>query len=81
MLPRFATLLAGLGFTGLAQAAATHYPLTVDNCGKPQVLPRRRSAPSPSARPVPSCSTPWGWVTSWRAPRCGSTMYCPNTRR
>lgn len=38
MLPRFATLLAGLGFTGLAQAAATHYPLTVDNCGKPQVF-------------------------------------------
>ncbi|TRO38796.1 ABC transporter substrate-binding protein [Pseudomonas putida] len=38
MLPRFATLLAGLGFTGLAQAAATHYPLTVDNCGKPQIF-------------------------------------------
>ena len=38
MLPRFATLLAGLGFTGLAQAATTHYPLTVDNCGKPQIF-------------------------------------------
>lgn len=38
MLPRFATLLAGLGLIGLAQAAATHYPLTVDNCGKPQTF-------------------------------------------
>ncbi|MND19814.1 Vitamin B12-binding protein [compost metagenome] len=38
MLPRFATLLAGLGLTSLAQAAATHYPLTVDNCGKPQTF-------------------------------------------
>ncbi|UMY63449.1 ABC transporter substrate-binding protein [Pseudomonas sp. LS.1a] len=38
MLPRFATLLASLGLTGLAQAAATHYPLTVDNCGKPQTF-------------------------------------------
>ncbi|MBV4491994.1 ABC transporter substrate-binding protein [Pseudomonas oryzicola] len=38
MLPRFATLLAGLGLAGLAQAAATHYPLTVDNCGKPQTF-------------------------------------------
>ena len=38
MLPRLATLLAGLGLTGLAQAAATHYPLTLDNCGKPQTF-------------------------------------------
>ncbi|AYG44571.1 ABC transporter substrate-binding protein [Pseudomonas sp. Leaf58] len=38
MLRRFATLLAGLGLSGLAQAAATHYPLTVDNCGKPQTF-------------------------------------------
>lgn len=38
MLPRFATLLAGLGLTGLAQAAATHYPLTIENCGKPQTF-------------------------------------------
>ncbi|MBR7520438.1 ABC transporter substrate-binding protein [Pseudomonas juntendi] len=38
MLPRFATLLAGLGLSGLAQAAATQYPLTVDNCGKPQTF-------------------------------------------
>ncbi|MBK5006156.1 ABC transporter substrate-binding protein [Pseudomonas sp. S32] len=38
MLPRIATLLAGLGFAGLAQAAATHYPLTLDNCGKPQTF-------------------------------------------
>ncbi|MBK4987949.1 ABC transporter substrate-binding protein [Pseudomonas sp. S36] len=38
MLPRIATLFAGLGFAGLAQAAATHYPLTLDNCGKPQTF-------------------------------------------
>ncbi|RCL25206.1 ABC transporter substrate-binding protein [Pseudomonas sp. AFG_SD02_1510_Pfu_092] len=38
MLPRFAILLASLGLTGLAQAAATHYPLTVDNCGAPQTF-------------------------------------------
>ncbi|CAG8870588.1 hypothetical protein PS627_04058 [Pseudomonas fluorescens] len=38
MLPRFVTLLAGLGLSGLAQAAATHYPLTVDNCGMPQTF-------------------------------------------
>lgn len=38
MLPRFATLFAGLGLSGLAQAAATHYPLTLDNCGKPQTF-------------------------------------------
>ncbi|MQG93002.1 ABC transporter substrate-binding protein [Pseudomonas sp. MN1F] len=35
MLPRIATLLASLSLTGLAQAAASHYPLTVDNCGAP----------------------------------------------
>jgi iron complex transport system substrate-binding protein len=38
MLPRIAALIAGLGLTGLAQAAATHYPLTVDNCGMPQTF-------------------------------------------
>ncbi|OLS60420.1 ABC transporter substrate-binding protein [Pseudomonas putida] len=38
MLPRFAILLAGLSLTGLAQAAATHYPLTIDNCGMPQTF-------------------------------------------
>ena len=38
MLPRFATLLAGLSLTGVAHAAATHYPLTVDNCGMPQTF-------------------------------------------
>ncbi|AIR90888.1 ABC transporter substrate-binding protein [Pseudomonas cremoricolorata] len=32
---RFAALLAGLGLSGLAQAAATHYPLKIDNCGQP----------------------------------------------
>lgn len=36
MLPRIATLLAAMSLTGLAQAAATHYPLTVENCGVPQ---------------------------------------------
>ncbi len=35
---RFAALIAGLGLSGLAQAAATLYPLTVDNCGKPQTF-------------------------------------------
>ncbi|WP_312936986.1 ABC transporter substrate-binding protein [Pseudomonas sp.] len=35
---RFAALIAGLGLSGLAQAAATHYPLTVENCGKPQTF-------------------------------------------
>lgn len=38
MLPRFASLLAGLGLSGLAQAAATQYPLTIDNCGHPQTF-------------------------------------------
>ena len=38
MLPRFATLLAGLSLTGVAHAAATHYPLTVNNCGMPQTF-------------------------------------------
>ncbi|HCV41802.1 ABC transporter substrate-binding protein [Pseudomonas vlassakiae] len=38
MLPRIATLLAGLSLTGLAQAAATLYPLTVDNCSAPQTF-------------------------------------------
>lgn len=38
MLPRFVTLLAGLSLSGLAQAAATHYPLTIDNCGAVQTF-------------------------------------------
>jgi len=38
MLPRFVTLLAGLALTGLAQAAVTHYPLTIDNCGMSQTF-------------------------------------------
>ncbi|MFJ4349784.1 ABC transporter substrate-binding protein [Pseudomonas sp. NPDC089428] len=38
MLPRIAILLAGLSLTGLAQAAATHYPLTLDNCGTAQTF-------------------------------------------
>jgi len=42
MLPRIATLLAGLSFTGLAQAAATHYPLTLDNCGTAQTCGHHR---------------------------------------
>jgi len=40
MLPRFVFLLAGLALTGMAQAAATHYPLTINNCGKPQTFAR-----------------------------------------
>ncbi|MDU9401285.1 ABC transporter substrate-binding protein [Pseudomonas sp. zfem004] len=38
MLPRIATLLAAMSLTGLAQAAATHYPLTVENCGVAQTF-------------------------------------------
>lgn len=43
MLPRFATLLAGfglagLGFVGPAQAAATQYPLSVHNCTTTQTF-------------------------------------------
>ncbi|MFJ4066318.1 ABC transporter substrate-binding protein [Pseudomonas sp. NPDC089996] len=38
MLPRITALLTALSFTGLAQADATHYPLTVDNCGVPQTF-------------------------------------------
>ncbi|WP_313326189.1 ABC transporter substrate-binding protein [Pseudomonas qingdaonensis] len=34
-LPRLVTLLAGLGLSTLAQAAPTHYPLTLQNCGMP----------------------------------------------
>jgi len=33
MLPRVTALLTGVGFCALAQAAPTHYPLTVENCG------------------------------------------------
>ena len=33
LLPRFATLLSGLGVCALAQATPTQYPLTVENCG------------------------------------------------
>lgn len=38
MLPRFATLLASLSLAGAAHAGATHYPLTVDNCGVAQTF-------------------------------------------
>ncbi|MGB9089230.1 MAG: ABC transporter substrate-binding protein [Pseudomonas farsensis] len=38
MLPRFATLLASLSLACAAHAGATHYPLTVDNCGVPQTF-------------------------------------------
>lgn len=37
MLP-ITALLAGLSLSSLAHAAATHYPLTVDNCGAPQTF-------------------------------------------
>ena len=33
MLPRVTALLTGLGFCALANAAPTHYPLTLENCG------------------------------------------------
>ncbi|KMM85277.1 iron complex transport system substrate-binding protein [Pseudomonas taetrolens] len=35
LLPRLVTLISGLGLSALAQAAPTHYPLTVENCGTP----------------------------------------------
>ncbi|AXM97343.1 ABC transporter substrate-binding protein [Pseudomonas plecoglossicida] len=38
MLPRFAALICALSLAGFAQAAATHYPLTIDNCGVPQTF-------------------------------------------
>ncbi|HCT08622.1 MAG TPA: ABC transporter substrate-binding protein, partial [Pseudomonas sp.] len=38
MLPRVTALLTGLGFCTLAQAAPTHYPLTLENCGSPQTF-------------------------------------------
>ncbi|MBA1200244.1 ABC transporter substrate-binding protein [Pseudomonas capeferrum] len=38
MLPRLFTLFAGLGLSGIAQAAATHYPLTIENCGMSQTF-------------------------------------------
>ncbi|WP_449432615.1 ABC transporter substrate-binding protein [Pseudomonas putida] len=38
MLPRFTALVAALSLPGLAQAAATHYPLTLDNCGAAQTF-------------------------------------------
>ncbi|WP_236237504.1 ABC transporter substrate-binding protein [Pseudomonas faucium] len=38
MLPRIAALLGALSLPGLAQAGATHYPLTIDNCGAPQTF-------------------------------------------
>lgn len=38
MFPRVFTLLAGLGLGGLAQAASTQYPLTLENCGVSQTF-------------------------------------------
>ncbi|MCO8170295.1 ABC transporter substrate-binding protein [Pseudomonas sp. 21LCFQ02] len=38
MLARLITLAATFSLAGLAQAAATQYPLTIDNCGKPQTF-------------------------------------------
>ncbi|WP_286911915.1 MULTISPECIES: ABC transporter substrate-binding protein [unclassified Pseudomonas] len=38
MLPRIAALLGALSLPGLAQAGATHYPLTIDNCAAPQTF-------------------------------------------
>jgi iron complex transport system substrate-binding protein len=38
MLPRLATLLASLSLASVAQAAATQYPLSVDNCGLVQTF-------------------------------------------
>ncbi|WP_288649618.1 ABC transporter substrate-binding protein [Pseudomonas sp. UBA5568] len=38
MFPRFAAIVAALAASGLAQAAATHYPLTIVNCDVPQTF-------------------------------------------
>ena len=38
MLPHLAALVAALSFSGLAQAAATQYPLSIDNCGVAQTF-------------------------------------------
>jgi len=38
MLPRFAALLTAMSLSGFAQAGASHYPLTIDNCGVPQTF-------------------------------------------
>ncbi|MBA1195171.1 ABC transporter substrate-binding protein [Pseudomonas entomophila] len=38
MFPRVLTLLAGLGLGGLAHAASTQYPLTLENCGVSQTF-------------------------------------------
>ncbi|MCO8163697.1 ABC transporter substrate-binding protein [Pseudomonas sp. 21LCFQ010] len=38
MLARLITLAATFSLAGLAQAATTQYPLTIDNCGKPQTF-------------------------------------------
>ena len=43
MLPRVTALLTGLGFCTLAQAAPTHYPLTVENCGSHLTFQDRKS--------------------------------------
>ena len=40
MLPRVTALITGLGFCALAQAAPTHYPLTVQNCGSAVTFPQ-----------------------------------------
>ncbi len=81
MLPRFATLLAGLGIAGLAQGAPTAYPLTVDNCGKPQVFAQAPQRVVTIGQAGTEMLYALGLAPGWPRHRFGSMTYCPITRR